>query len=190
LTIPFVAPAVKLEFFSSHKEPHMSRFVCWLLVGTIWSFAIHQQLAAQQPAPRPAAPAATQAEPTDVVPATKEETWTLGGQQWDFKDVATAYKPTKGALDPRTGVAVWTLELVKELSAGEIGLQENLEGSPFKPVFIDEEKIAVQGDATVRITKITGRPGDKIKLTMQLPPAEILDAVKVVRIERRTKVGF
>ena len=182
----FATAGTKLECFSSHKESHMSRFACWLLVGAIWSFAIHQQLAAQQP-PQPAA---TPADPADVVSATKEETWTLGGQQWDFKDVATAFKPTKGALDPKTGVAVWTLELVKELSAGEIGMQENLEGSPFKPVFIDEEKIAVQGDATVRITKITGKPGDKIRLTVQLPPAEILDAVKLIRIERRTKVGF
>jgi hypothetical protein len=152
--------------------------------------ACSSPLAAQQPAPQPNVPRVAAPAASELIPATKEETWTLGGQQWDFKDVAAAYKPTKGALDPKARVAVWTLELVKELSAGEIGMQENLEGSPFKPVFIDEDKVALQADATVRMTKITGKPGDKIKVMVELPPAETLDAVKVIRVERRTRIGF
>ncbi len=128
--------------------------------------------------------------PADLVAATKEETWTLGNQQWDFKDIATAYVPVKGTLNPKSGVVEWTLEIVKDLTAGEIGMQENQEGSPFKPTFIDDEKIAVQEDARIRISKITGKVGDRIRLTMQLPPPELLDKTKVVRIERRTKVGF
>jgi hypothetical protein len=144
---------------------------------------------AQQPIqPRVAPPAADP--PVELVPATKEETWTLGGQQWDFKDIAAAYIPIKGSINPQTGVVEWTLEIVRELSAGEIGTQENLEGTPFKPTFIDEEKIAVQEDARVRITKITGKVGDRIRMTLKLPPPELLDKVKLVRIERRTKVGF
>jgi hypothetical protein len=169
----------------------MIRCFFLLLAAIALTQAVSAQEAAQQPAPQPATPPpAAQTDPAALIPATKEETWTLGDQQWDFKDVATAYKPTKGALDPKAGVAVWTLELVKELTAGEIGMQENLEGSPFKPTFIDAEKIAVPGDGQVRITKITGKPGDQIRLIVKLPPAEILGTVKVIRIERRTKVGF
>ena len=135
--------------------------------------------------------AASAQEPAEeVVAATKEESWTLGDQQWDFKDIATAYTPVKGALNPKTGVVEWTLEIVKELSPGEVGTQENLEGSPFKPTFVDEEKIALPGGARVRITKITGKIGDRIKMTVQLPKADVLAKVKLVRIERRTKVGF
>jgi hypothetical protein len=190
--MPFAAAVIKLEAGSSHKESSMNRFIVLGALGLVaWpaSLPLCAQETPPQPPPQPAA-ATTATDPASLIPATKEETWTLGGQQWDFKDVSTAYRPTKGTLDPQTGVAVWTLELVKELSAGEIGMQENLEGSPFKPTFLDEEKIAVQGDATVRITKITGKPGEKIRMTVQLPTAEVLDAVKVIRIERRTKVGF
>lgn len=144
---------------------------------------------AEQPVQPRVAPPVAEA-PVELVPATKEETWTLGGQQWDFKDIATAYVPVKGTINPQTGVVEWTLEIVRELAPGEIGTQENLEGTPFKPTFIDEERIAVQEDARVRITKITGKVGDRIRMTLQLPKAELLEKVKLVRIERRTEVGF
>ncbi len=158
-----------------------------LVTGLFASAARAQQSGQEQP---PAAQPRVETTPAELVPATKEETWTLGGQQWDFKDIATAYRPVKGALDPKTGVVVWTLEIVKELTVGEIGMQENQEGSPFKPTFLDEEKIAVQEDALVRISKISGKVGDGIRMTMLLPKPELLDKVKLVRIARRTKVGF
>jgi hypothetical protein len=126
----------------------------------------------------------------EVVEATKEETWTLGDQQWDFKDVATTYKPVKGALNPKTGVAQWTLEIVRDLSEGEIGLHENLEGTPFKPAFLDAERIAVLSDSAAKMSKIAGKMGDRITLTVKLPPAELLSKAKVVRVGKRTNVGF
>jgi len=172
----------------------------WRCLG-LTAFLLTAQVAlSQQPVPEPPAPqppppaqpraAARAAQPADLVGATKEETWTLGEQQWDFKDIAAAYVPVKGTLNPKTGVAEWTLEIARELSPGEVGTHENLEGSPFKPTFIDQERIAVQEDARVRVSKITGKVGDRIKLTMQLPRPEVLASVRVVRIERRTRVGF
>jgi hypothetical protein len=168
------------------------RFLFALAALGSWAAAGSAQQPAAQPPPaqpRTAQPPA-QEQPTELIGATKEETWTLGDQQWDFRDIATAYVPVKGSLNPKTGVVEWTLEIVKELSAGEVGTQENLEGSPFKPTFIDEERVAVQEDARIRVSKITGKVGDRIKLTLQLPKEELLAKVRLVRIERRTKVGF
>ena len=156
-------------------------------------------LFAQQPQPPKPEPPTAQAqqpqpqlqEPEPLVEATKQETWTLGDQQWDFKDVATAYQPVKATLNPKTGAAEWMLEIVKELAAGEAGLHENTEGSPFKVVLLDADKIVLAAEPEVRFaSKLTGKQGDKVKIVVQLPMAEELSQAKLVRIERRTKVGF
>jgi len=132
-----------------------------------------------------------QPEPEELVEAAKQETWTLGDQEWDFKDVATAYAPVKGALNPKTGVVQWTLEIVKELAPGEVGLHETTEGSPFKLVLLDAEKIVLDIEPQVEFaSKLTGKPGDKVKIEVHLPKAEVLSQAKLVRIERRTKIGF
>ena len=126
-----------------------------------------------------------------LVEATKQETWTLGEQQWDFKDVAAAYVPVKGTYNAKTGVAEWTLEIVKELAAGEVGTHESLEGSPFKPVLLDAEKVALSDEPEVKFaTKLTGKPGDKVKIAVQLPKAEVLATARHIRIQRRTRIGF
>ena len=123
--------------------------------------------------------------------ATKQETWTLGDQLWDFKDVTAVYQPVKATLNPKTGAAEWMLEIVKELAAGEVGLHENVEGSPFKVVLLDADKIVLAEEPEVRLaSKLTGKQGDKVKIVVQLPSAEVLSQARHVRIERRTKVGF
>jgi hypothetical protein len=144
---------------------------------------------AQEPPPAPEVQPAPQPElpPVELIEATREEIWTLGGQQWDFRDISTAYVPVKGVLNPQTGVVEWTLEIVRELSDGEVGLQENLAGSPFRPTFIDEERIALAEDVPVRVSKITGKVGDRLKMTLRLPEDA---SVRYVRVGRRTKVGF
>lgn len=151
---------------------------------------------ANQPATPPAQPPAAQpppATPEDapLVVAAKQETWTLGEQQWDFKDIATAFQPVKGTYNAKTGLAEWTLELVKELSAGEIATLGNTEGSPFKIVLFDEEKLAFDDEPMLKLaSRLTGQPGDKVKVAVQLPMAEALGKVRLVRVERRTKIGF
>ena len=148
-------------------------------------------LLAQEPKPDPKPAPPPEPEPVVLVEATKQETWTLGEQLWDFKDVATVYQPVKGALNPQTGVVEWTLEIVKELVAGEVGIHENTEGSPFKTILLDADKIVLTDEPEVRLaSKLTGKPGDKVKIVMVLPKAEVLGQTKLVRIERRTKIGF
>jgi hypothetical protein len=122
-----------------------------------------------------------------LIEATREEIWLLGEQRWDFRDVAATYVPVRGLLNPQTGVVEWTLEIVREMSEGEAGLQENLEDTPFKPTFLDEDRLAVQVDTPVRITRITGKAGDRVRMTLRLPEE---GTVKAVRIGPRTKVGF
>src|SRR5262245_16340621 len=98
---------------------------------------------AQQPQPEP------ESEP--LIEAKKHEIWTLGDQEWDFKDVATAYVPVKGNLNAKTGVAQWTLEIVRELAPGEVAIHESTEGSPFKVVLLDQEKIVLAVEAPVHL---------------------------------------
>jgi hypothetical protein len=144
----------------------------------------------EQPRVQPAQPPQPE-EPVVLVEATKEETWTLGDQVWDFKDVATAYQPVKGTFNPKTLAAEWTLVIAKELAPGEVGLHENIEESPFRALMLDEERIVLDEEPEVRfVSKLTGRPGDKLRIVVQLPSAEVLSLAKHIRIERRTKVGF
>ena len=78
-----------------------------------------------------------------------------------------------------------------QLAPGEVGLHESTEGSPFKLVLLDAEKIVLAVEPRVQFaSKLTGKPGDKVKIAVQLPKAEVLSQAKLVRIERRTKIGF
>lgn len=135
---------------------------------------------------------ATAAEDDKPIEAVKSDDgiWTLGGQVWEFKDVASVYTPLKGTLDPKTGAGLWTLELARELTAGEAAAHGSVTGTPFKPVLLDEEKTTIAEDARVKITPVSGTQGDRIRMTVQLPKAETLAKVKLIRVQRRTQLGF
>ena len=139
--------------------------------------------------------ASAQQRPADAPPlveAKKEVivNWTLGGQAWDFKPILTAYEPIKGEFDPTTGVATWTLQLVKDFQKGDAQLHENTKLTPFQPVFLNAERTVMAKDAPVKITAISGRMGDTIQMDVHLPDPNTLAAIKFIRIERRTEVGF
>jgi hypothetical protein len=136
----------------------------------------------------PMAPAASAEPPSGAEAANL--VMELGEQRWDFIDVFTTYRPVKGALNPATNTAIWTLELVRPLVPGEASFHESIESSPFRPVFLDEEKVVLQTDSPVQITPVVGQPGDRLRMTIELPPAEIMKDVRHIRIERRTRVGF
>lgn len=154
------------------------------LLGALLSWAGAQEIPPTPPLP----PAADAAAPADE--ESQNLVLQLGDQRWDFIDVFTAYRPVKGALNPATNTAVWTLELVRPLVTGEALLHETMDGSPFRPVFLDEERIVLQTDTPVQITPVAGQPGDRLRMTVELPPAEIMKDVRHIRIERRTRVGF
>jgi hypothetical protein len=116
--------------------------------------------------------------------------WVLGDQVWDFSPIATTYEPMKGEFDPVTGEAIWTLALITDLTPGEAGLHTQSRGSPFKPVLLTEDKVVVAADARVRITQVTGKLGDAIRVTVQLPADDLLGRTKLIRLDRRTEVGF
>jgi hypothetical protein len=160
--------------------------LCVALVLVAW---LHSAARAQEVPPAPPLPPEAEVSPPagDEAPNLVME---LGDQRWDFIDVFTAYRPVKGAHNPATNMTVWTLELVKPLVTGEALLHETIDGSPFRPVFLDEEKIVLQSDAAVQITPVAGQPGDRLRMTVELPPAEIMKDVRHIRIERRTRVGF
>jgi hypothetical protein len=161
------------------------------LAAFVFAIAAAAMFAQQPPQPPRPDPQVQQPEPEPLVEATRQETWTLGDQLWDFKDVASVYQPVKATLNPRTGAAEWLLEIVKELAAGEVGLHENTEGSPFKVVLLDADKVVLEVEPEVRLSsRLTGKAGDKVKMVVQLPSAELLSQARHVRIERRTKVGF
>jgi hypothetical protein len=135
-----------------------------------------------------------QQRPVDAPPlveAKKEQVvYALGGQLWEFKQILTAYEPIKGVFEPLTNEAIWTLQLVKDFQPGEVGLQRELAGSPFRPVLLDADRGVIAADAPVEISEITGKQGDTIRMIVHLPDEEILAQVKTIRIERRTQVGF
>ncbi|MDX1948530.1 MAG: hypothetical protein SFU86_24300 [Pirellulaceae bacterium] len=116
--------------------------------------------------------------------------WTLGGQAWEFKAIESLYSPLTGAIDPKTGAAVWTLEITRELNSAEAAAQSSILDSPFRPVLLDGEKTVVATDARVKITPVSGKLGDRVRMTVQLPKAEVLGTVKTIRVERRTQLGF
>ena len=120
----------------------------------------------------------------------EEGVWMLGLQQWDFSEVATVYQPVKGTYDPKSGEAVWMLEIVREMVPGEVGIHENLPQTPFRPVFLNDDRVALQKDALVKISPITGKPGDRVVMTIMLLNPEIMHQSTLVRVERRTDIGF
>jgi hypothetical protein len=138
---------------------------------------------AQQPQQPAAAP---------LVEAKKEVVvnWTLGDQLWDFKQVLAVYEPIKGALIPEKQLAVWTLQLAKDMQPGEVGLHAETQGTVFRPVMLNAEKLVLATDTKVQVTPISGRMGDTLQMIVQLPDAQTLTQVKTIRIERRTNVGF
>ena len=115
---------------------------------------------------------------------------TLGDQTWDFRQLAAAYKPLKGEFELKTGQAVWTLELMKDLSEGEVAVHSATQGSPFRAVLLDADKVLVSGDVRIKLGGISGKAGDAVRVTLLMPAAEKLAQVKTVRIERRTQIGF
>lgn len=117
-------------------------------------------------------------------------TWTLGEQHWDFSEVQNTYDPVSGSLDLNRGEATWTFEQARNMLEGEVVVHTQTEGSPFKAILLDADKVALGADMHIQFTKITGKKGDKLKAIFVLPPPEVLKLTKYIRIERRTKVGF
>jgi hypothetical protein len=147
-----------------------------------------------------AAAAMAQQEPPTAEPPTRVEakkdvvvSWTLGEQAWNFKDILTAYEPVKGYLEPRGSqgvLAVWKLRLVKDFEAGASRLHEETRGSPFKIVLFDADQTVIDADLPAQITTISGKMGDTIELLVGLPEAQKLKDAKMIRVQRRTNVGF
>jgi hypothetical protein len=52
------------------------------------------------------------------------------------------------------------------------------------------DKILIAGDARVTITPITGKLGDAIRVTIRMPMEATLTGVALIRLERRTQIGF
>jgi len=119
--------------------------------------------------------------------------WTMGEQAWNFKDILTAYEPVKGYLEPRGNqgtLAVWKLRLIKDLEPGAAKLHEEIRNTPFKVVLLDADRTVIEADAPIGITMVTGKMDDTIELYVTLPEEAKLKQVKLVRVQRRTDVGF
>ncbi len=172
----------------------LALLVAWAACSLLVMSAVAQEPApAQPPAAQPPdaqPPTPPRPEPVELIEATKEEIWTLGGKTWDFKDVATTYKPVKGLMNPSTGIVQWTLEIVREMSEGEIGMHGNLEETPFKPTFLDAERIVLEEDAPSRMSKIGGKVGDRVLVGFKLPEPDVLEKTTLIRVGKRTSVGF
>jgi hypothetical protein len=125
-------------------------------------------------------------------------TWTMGDQQWDFREVESTYDPVRGELDMNKlpeypnfhGKAVWTLRIARDLLEGEVLMHKDVVGSPFKAVLLDADRVPVEYDMQIGFTAITGKKGDALKAAFILPPPEVWKNVRFIRVERRTKVGF
>jgi hypothetical protein len=121
------------------------------------------------------------------------ETWRLVDQSWDFKDVLTAYAPVKGTIessDDRGDLAVWKLQLVRDMEDGAARLHEEMRGSPFKIVLLDRDRAVINPDVQARITPVPSKTGDAIEMYVPLPNRELLQQVRYIRVQRRTDVGF
>ena len=133
---------------------------------------------------------AQDAQPTIYEARLVEDVWMLGLQQWDFSEVSTVYQPVKGTYDPKSGEVVWMLELVRDMVPGEVGIHENLAQTPFRPVFLDGDRTALSKDAEVKTSPITGKQADRVRMTIKLVKPEIMHHATLVRVERRTDIGF
>lgn len=129
----------------------------------------------------------------EAQPGPATEIWRLAEQSWDFKDVLTAYAPVKGTIetsDDRGDLAVWKLQLVRDIEEGAARLHEATRGSPFKIVLLDRERAIINPDIEARITPVPAKMGDVIEMVVPLPKRELLSQVRFIRVERRTDVGF
>jgi hypothetical protein len=134
-------------------------------------------------------------EPPTRIEAKKEVivNWTLGEQAWNFKDILNAYEPVKGYLEPRANqgtLAVWKIRLVKDFEEGAARLHEEMRGSPFRVVLLDADRTIINPDLPAQITVLSGKMDDTIELYVALPDAPLLKEVKMIRVQRRTDVGF
>lgn len=162
--------------------------IYWTLVGAV---------IAQQPTPTPPPPAPE----VQRIDARKEVTvnWKLidrsrdVDQAWDFKDIQSAYEPVKGYLEPRGNqgtLAVWKLRLVKDFEVGAAELHEKMVGTPFKIVLLDADRTVINPDLPAKMTVLSGKMDDTIELYVALPEMPLLREVKLVRVQKRTDVGY
>jgi hypothetical protein len=167
------------------KLPHAFILIAMSLAVSVSAFA--QPPAPPQPHPPESSPR---------VDARREVIvrWTLGDQAWNFDDIRTAYEPVRGYLEPRPNqgtLAVWKLRMVKDFEEGTARLHEEMRGSPFKVVLLDADRTVINPDVPfVQITPVSGKMDDTLELLVGLPDAQILKDVKMIRVQRRTDVGF
>jgi len=164
-----------------------------ILTALFWLSAAAIGTAQQPPQPQPPQPPQP-AEPQRIE-ARKEVivNWTLGDQAWNFNDIRTTYEPVKGYLEQHGNegfVAVWKLRLLRELETGASKHHEEMLGSPFKVVLLDADRTVVDSDAPAQITTPVGaKADDTIEFRVGLD-AQALKGAKVIRVQRRTEVGF
>ncbi len=162
------------------------------LVAISWLAGLGVVVGQQPPQVQPQQPAAPEAQ---RIEARKEVivNWTLGDQAWNFRDVLNSYEPVKGYLEPHGNegyIAVWKLRLVRELEPGAAKHHEEMLGSPFKVVLLDGDRTVVDSDAPAQITTPVGaKADDTIELRVGLD-AQSLKNTRVIRVQRRTEVGF
>jgi hypothetical protein len=163
-----------------------------ILTALFWLSAA-VMAAAQQPQPpqpqppQPAEPQRIEARREVII------NWTMGDQAWNFNDLRTTYEPVKGYLESHGNegfVAVWKLRLVRELEQGASKHHEEMLGSPFKVVLLDADRTVVDADAPAQITTPVGaKADDTIEFRVGLD-AQALKGTRVIRVQRRTEVGF
>jgi hypothetical protein len=167
-----------------------------IAAAVLFFLAVFATASAQQaPPPLPPPPQAQQPQEAPRVDARKEVivNWYLDGQAWIFRDIMSAYEPVKGYQESHGNegtVAVWSLRLIRELEPGAAKLHEEMLGSPFRIVLLDADRKIIDNDAPAQITTPVGaKTDDTIELRVGVDPATLKGA-KVVRVERRTDVGF
>src|SRR5438094_10600127 len=155
-----------------------------VFTAILWLGATAIALAQQQ---QPAEPQRVEARKEVIV------NWMLGDQAWNFRDVLSTYEPVKGYLESHGNegfIAVWKLRLVRELELGAAKHHEEMLGSPFKVVLLDADRTVVDSDAPAQITTPVGaKADDTIELRIGLD-AQSLKGARVIRVQRRTEVGF
>lgn len=159
----------------------------WNLVGTLTMMALSVAASAQQPS------SGGRGERSEAQRSSSGEAWTISGRTWDFKDIAAAYEPVRGHLEGRNGegdLAVWKLKLTKDFEEGAQRFHDEVRGSPFKVVLLDQDRTTINPDLPATITPVPSRKDDTIELYIALPNRELLRDVKYIRVQRRTDVGF
>jgi hypothetical protein len=144
---------------------------------------------AQQPPPQPPSPEQQRVEARKEVIVN----WTLGDQAWSFREVMATYDPVRGYLEPHPNqgfVAIWKLRLARDLEEGAAKLHEETLGSPLRIVLLDADRSVIDNDAPAQITTPVGaKTDDTIELRVGLD-GDALKRCKLIRVHRRTDVGF